>query len=251
MRQTHAVHVAIKKVLRSRSYTYADVTKVLEISESTVKRLFSRDQLSLERIEMLCDWLNIEFTELAELGREAEQRITRLTTRQESTLLADPPLFLLAYMLVNHWSQDEIQEVFDFDDANMIRLLAQLDRMDLIELLPHNRVRLLTARNFSWNPRGPIQRYFLDTVLREFMRSNFSRPGEKMAFVSGMLSRASVLKAHDLLNDLSRKFDDLVYDDLNLPASERYGVSLLACIRPWEFSLFTALRRSPALKKFQ
>ena len=249
MRQTHAVHLAIKKALRARSHTYADVAKVLEISEASVKRLFSRDQLSLERIEMLCDWMNIDFIELADLSRETEQRITQLTLDQESTLLTDPRLFLLAYMLVNHWSQNEIQEVFEFDDNDMTRLLVQLDRMGLIELLPQNRVRLLTARNFSWNPRGPIQRYFLDTVLREYMQSNFSAPEEKMAFVSGMLSRASVIKVHEFVEELLRKFDNLIYDDLSLPASERYGVSLLACVRPWEFSLFTNLRRDPVSKK--
>lgn len=92
--------------------------------------------------------------------------------------------------------------------------------------------------------------YVRRVVLREFMHSTFSRPGEKQVFVSGMLSRAAILKMHELMAQMVRRFDDLVYQDLMLPAAERYGVSLLGCIRPWEFSRFSDYRRAPNEKQF-
>lgn len=250
MRQTRAVHMALKQMLRKRSLTYADVAGVIDVSESSVKRLFSKNQLSLQRIEQICDWMNIDFVELADLSRRAEKRLTHLSDEQERSLLADPKLFLVAYMLVNQWTESEITELFDFDETDMIQMLAKLDRMGLIELLPLNRVRLLTARNFAWNPKGPVAEYVRKVVLKEFLHSTFTQPGEKMEFVSGMLSRAAILKMHELMREQSRKFDDLVFEDLKLPASERFGVSLLSCIRPWEFSKFTEYRKGPITKSF-
>jgi hypothetical protein len=71
-----------------------------------------------------------------------------------------------------------------------------------------------------------------------------------MQFVGGMMSRASVLKIHELMAALARQLDDLVKQDLGLPMQERYGVSLFMGLRPWEFSEFTRLRRKAREKYF-
>lgn len=63
-------------------------------------------------------------------------------------------------------------------------------------------------------------------------------------FVGGMLSRASLLKMHELRTTLARQLDDLVKQDLGLPMQARYG------LHPWELSEFTRFRRKPRDKCF-
>jgi len=250
MRQTLAIHAALKRLLRSRGRTYAEAAVVLGLSEASIKRLFAKGELSLERLEVLCDWIDVDITDVVALAQSAQPLVTELTPAQERELLQDLSLLLVAFLLVNGWREAEILEVYRFTKPQLTVLLIRLERIGLIELMPFDRVKLRTARNFAWRSDGPIQRYFSDRVLPEFLETRFNEPGERMHFVGGMLSRASVHKLHEGLQALARQVDELVEADLNLPAEQRYGISLFAAVRPWEFSKFTEFRRGPRQKFF-
>lgn len=64
MSQTSNLLQVLKKQLRGQGKTYADVAQLLGLSEASVKRLFASQSFSLQRLEQLCDWLQIEFAEL-------------------------------------------------------------------------------------------------------------------------------------------------------------------------------------------
>lgn len=249
MNQTDAIHTALKKLLRARGQTYAHAAGVLGLSEASIKRLFSQKKLSLARTEALCNWLEVDIQELVRMSREQEPLTTQLSEAQESELLKDTGLLLLAYLLLNNWSRNEILATYDFTEPQLTRMMFRLERLGLVEVLPFDRVRLKTARNFSWRKDGPVQRFFADFVLKEFLASAFEAPGEAMEFVGGMLSRESVLHMQSRATELARELDRLVESDLGLPAEERFGVSLCVAIRPWEFSGFTAYRRTDRTKQ--
>jgi len=250
MRQTLAIHAALKQLLKARGRTYADAALVLGLSEASVKRLFAKGQLSLERLEQLCNWIDVDVGELVELAQAAQPLVTQLTPAQERELLNDPSLLLIAFLVLNRWKEAEIIETFRFTKPQLTVLLVRLERIGLIELMPFDRIRLRTARNFAWRRDGPIQHYFSERVLPEFLATRFNDAGERMHFVGGMLSRSSIHKLHEAMEALARQFDDMVEADLTLPVEERYGVSLFAAVRPWEFSEFTRLRRGSRQKYF-
>ena len=137
------------------------------------------------------------------------------------------------------------QETFNFSKPELTRYWIHLERLGLIELLPFDRIKLRTARNFSWHKDGPIEAYFAQRVLPEFLQTRVDQPGEQRHFAGGMLSRASVHALHQSMGALARQLNDLVTQDLKLPVAERHGVSLYMALRPWEFSEFTRLRRQP------
>jgi hypothetical protein len=116
-----------------------------------------------------------------------------------------------------------------------------LHRARIIELLPFNRVKLLTARNFTWRKDGPVQKFFTREVQREFLDSSFAGPGEHLRFVAGLLTRGSLAQLQQSIDRLAREFDELVRRDASLP--ERRSCSAVFALRPWEFSMFAALRR--------
>jgi hypothetical protein len=214
-----------------------------------VKRLLSRSELSLERLEMLCDWLEVEVSEVVQQSASAAPLVTELDPLQEEELLRDMPLLLITYLTLNRWSEADILEIFSFRKADLALRLRQLERLGLIELMPSGRIKMRAARNFTWRKDGPIQKFFAARVLPEFLATRFDAPGEQMHFVGGMMSRSSVLKVHELMAMLARELDALVKQDLHLPVRERYGVSLFMGVRPWEFSEFTRMRRK-AREKF-
>lgn len=250
MRQTLAIHAALKRLLKSRGRIYAEAAAVLELSEASVKRLFANSELSLERLERLCDWIGVDILDVVEQSRSEQPLLTQLTPEQERELLADSALLLTAFLVLNRWTEAEILETFRFTKPALTLMLIRLERLGLIEVLPFERIKLRTARNFSWRKDGPIQRYFAERVMPEFMATRFEDPGERMRFVGGMLSRASIRALHEAIDDVAVRLDELVAQDLTLPASERHGVSLFVGLRPWEFSEFTKLRRAPREKAF-
>ena len=240
----------MKKLMRARGRTYADAALVLGLSEASIKRLFSQNSLSLNRLESLCDWLHVDVFDLVKASRQHEPLTTELSEQQEKELLKDIGLLLLAYLLLNNWTQQEILETFDFSEPELTRRMFELQKLGLVEVLPFNRVRLKTARNFSWRRDGPVQRFFVERVLKEFLASAFDGPGETMRFIGGMLSRQSILHLQTRIDELAREMDTLVESDLEMPSAERFGTSLGIAFRPWEFSGFSRYRRGGRLKSF-
>ena len=50
----------IKQELKAQDMTYADVANKLEMSESSVKRMFSKKEMPLTRVDDICRLLNTD-----------------------------------------------------------------------------------------------------------------------------------------------------------------------------------------------
>lgn len=243
MQQTTRLLDELKKALKSSGVTYAQLAKHLNLSEASVKRLFHTRGFSLERLEQACALVGLEITDLVERMNASVDRISALTPEQEEQLHANPKLLLMIFLLLNQWSFEEIIETFLIESGEGFRLLRQLEKLRMIEVLPFNRVKLLTARNFAWRPGGPVQRFFRDQVQSEFFASQFSEPEAILRFVGARMSRASLIHLHKTLARVAREFDDLARKDAALPKEELTAAAAVLAVRPWEFSVFTKLRR--------
>jgi len=245
MAQVSLLVSELKRYLKARGITYAALATHLKLSESSVKRLFATQSFSLQRLEEICNLFGIEISDLVELMNERREYLTELTPEQETALLADPKLLLMTYLLINGWPLQEVTARFEIEAPEAERLLIRLHRAKIIELLPFNRVKLLTGRNFTWRKNGPVQRFFEQQVQREFLDASFQGSGEQFRFVGGMLSRTGLTQMQQSIDRLARDFDELARRDAVLPLDERHGCGAVFAIRPWEFSMFAALRRKP------
>ncbi|HEY1772888.1 MAG TPA: helix-turn-helix domain-containing protein [Gammaproteobacteria bacterium] len=234
---------ALKLALKRQGLTYADVAQGVDVSEATVKRLFARGGFSLKRMEEVCSLMNLELSDLAELAAEKTPLVSMLTPEQEQALMQEPKLLLVTFLVLSHWRFDEIVDAFTLTEHEGVKLLAQLDRLGMIQLLPGNRIKLLTSRNFSWRRQGPVQAFFERQVRPEFLRSGFDAEGESLRFVGGLLSQASLERFRQGLERLAREFDELVEQDARLPLKQRYSCAALLAARPWEFSQFAQYKR--------
>lgn len=250
MSQVGGLLATLKRELRSQGVTYADVAAKLRLSESSVKRLLSEKKLSLDRLELLCQVVGMEISDLVQKMAEERKRLDMLTEEQEREVAEDPRLLLVAVCVLNRWTFEEIVAIYTLDEHECIQHLAKLDRLKLIELLPLNRFRLNVANDFRWIPGGPIQRFFQQEVQPGFMNSSFNGAGERLVFRSGMLSRGSNATLLKKIDRLVSEFKELHDDDAGLPLEERFGSSMLVALRPWELSHFRELRRSSVEKVF-
>jgi hypothetical protein len=214
------------------------------MSEASVKRMFSTGNFTLERLDEICAAAGIEFSELTR-GFDREQHlIARLSVAQETEIVADPKLFLVAVCALNLLSYEDILATYDLAEAELVGLLARLDRIGIIELLPNNRFRLRIARTFSWIPNGPIQTVFKANA-HDFFDSDFAGDDEVMVLLTGRLSRASSTVLIERIKRVAREFSDRHAEDSALPAADRPSMSLLMALRPWHPQFMRVQVRRP------
>ncbi len=249
MKQTEALVQTLKRLLRAQKITYAQVAKELDLSETSVKRLFSKSSFTLDRLEQICRMAGVSIFDLAREADAAPEALDELTPEQEQQLLADPKLMLVTYMVLNHWTVDEIVHRFALEEAEVIKRLTTLDRLGMIELQPGNRIKRLTARNFTWRKNGPVQHFFEREIKADFLNSRFAQKGEHLRFLGGLLSRDSILRMHQSIDRLAAELDEHIQADADLPTEEKFGVGVVLALRPWEMPTFATLRRQPSQDK--
>lgn len=244
MAHTGALVQTLKRELRARQKTYAHVAAHLAMSEASVKRMFSRNEFTLERIDRVCELLGMEFSDVARSVAGADAVVSRLTEEQEKALVADPKLMLVALCTLSQMPFEKIVGTYALSEAECVKLLARLDALRFIELLPHNRIRLLVSRAFSWIPDGPIQRLFKQQLSQDFLRSDFGAANELLVLVNGTLSRNSIGAVIGRLKRIASEFAEMRVDDARLPHAERAPITLLVALRPWEPEYLGRFRRA-------
>lgn len=244
MAQKNALIATLKQALKANGMTYADVAAGLKMSEANVKRMFSTKRFTLDRLEEVCQLMQMELSDLFLLYEESRQRISQLTEEQEEQLVADIKLLLVAVCVRNRLSFDDIIETFALSDTECIRYLAKLDKLQLIDLLPENRIKLRIADDFRWLPNGPIERFFEQQIQGRFLRAGFNGTGQCRLFLTGLLSERSHNVLLHKVNALSVEFAELLRQDANLAHNKRINTGLLVALRPWEFEVFQSLRRT-------
>ena len=243
MTETRQIISTIKRLLKSQGLSYRDVAHHLNLSEPSVKRLFSSGRFTLQRLEQLSHLLGYT---LAELSREADAthaRLATLTEKQEREIVSNPKLLVVAVCALNQWTMPEIVAAYRITETECLKYLLRLDKLRIIDLLPGNRIRLNVSRDFDWLPMGPIRQYFREKGERDFLHSGFTREDEAMAFVHGMFTEQAVAQIQEELRRLRQKFAVLHEESLAAPLNKRHGLGLLFAMRNWEPDDFVQLRR--------
>lgn len=238
MAQTRQLLTTLKKVLRTHGLKYRDVASRIGLSEASVKRLFSEERLALDRLDQICHLMGLEISDLVRQMEVETRQLTELTEAQEKELVSDEKLLLVAFLVVNGFTFKDIQSFYSLSDTELVRRLALLDKLKLIELLPKNRIKLLLSPHFTWRRNGPIQKFFMSKLQEDYFRSKFDRSDEVLKLVSGMLSHASIASLIRKLEKITSDFNEMNQEDRQLPLSKRLGCSMILAIRPWRPEVF-------------
>ena len=234
---------SLKQALKAANKTYADVAHALNLSEASVKRLFHRKDMSLSRLEAVAQLAGVSLTELIDQVKSAAPLLSELTQEQETELIGDPKLLLMAYMLANGSNPEDVVSRFRIEPEERDSILRRLRDIGIIELLPLGRFRMRTARNFRWRPEGPVQTLFLEYIQRDFFNDRFDGDDSVLYFLGGILSPASRRQLAISVRRLAIEIDEMSRRDAQLPREERQASGAVLALREWEFEAFAKLRR--------
>ena len=233
----------LKKELKSAGMTYAGLAQALGMAESSVKRMLSKGDMPLSRIDEICRALKLDFADVAKCVSDMQPLLSGLTEAQEKAVVADKKLLLVAICVLSQWTLEQITSSYRLSTADGIKALAQLDRIGIIELKPLNRYRLKLAKTFRWRPHGAMMNYFRDNALLNYFSGGFDGQGEVLQLVHGSISRGLAPSFVERLQRVAQDFAQQHQADQKLAPKELGGYTLVMGMRSWEFDAFSAMRK--------
>jgi transcriptional regulator with XRE-family HTH domain len=243
MNQTNQIYDELKLLLKAAGLTYGDVARHLDVSNASVKRLFSEQTMSLQRIEAVAELLNMTLGEVVSSAESREEQINVLSAEQEQALVDDISLLIVGVCVTNRWSFDTILNHYTIDEHELIQLMVRLDKLGIIELLPGNRYRLRVSRNFRWRTNGPLQTFFFKTVLPDFFRVQQDEDKSYFRFLWGLSGASDMTEIRQRIDRLASEFVDVTEQVRS--DEEVHGSSLLISFRQdWQPVEFRAAGRT-------
>ncbi|MBB6096365.1 transcriptional regulator with XRE-family HTH domain [Povalibacter uvarum] len=245
MSESKQIVAMLKRSLKARGMTYADLASRVRLSEASIKRIFAQETFSLARLEQICGALGMSIAEVVQISApQPLERRQQLTVDQEEALASDPRTLATFHLLLNGYDSASIAAELGLNDRDLRRLLVKLDAAKLIELGTKLKVRLRTSNVIAWRSDGPVRRAYEEQVKGEFLRAAFQDKDELLNFGSAELSAASVNIIVRKLEALARDFADLAALDASLPGrDEKRSMGLMLAMRPWVFSMYAGLRQ--------
>ncbi len=245
MAGTQMLIEVLKDELKLAGITYAELAQRIGMSESSVKRMFSKRDMPLTRIDEICQACKFTFDELARRVVDATPLVTELTPEQERAVMQDKKLLLVAICALSQWTFEQILDSYRLTEAELVARFVKLDKLGVIELKPLNRYRLKVAKTFRWRPDGPLMKYFREAVLPDYFSGRFARDGETVHMVHGSISEATAPVFVERLKRVGQDFSAQHLADQKLKPELKRGYTLILAMRQWEFAAFTELRRAP------
>ena len=108
MAQINSLLSTLKKALKSHGITYAELAPKLDLSEASVKRLFAEQTISLQRLEQICQLMELEISDLVQMMNEQQPRLQHLSIQQEQEITQDLVLLLITVSVLNRWTLPDI-----------------------------------------------------------------------------------------------------------------------------------------------
>ena len=239
MAQSTELIKTLKKQLRANGITYLKLAEELDLSEASVKRLFSEESFTIQRLEKICEIAGMDFSDLVMLTQKNLHQLETLTLEQEKEIANDLVLLMITVSVINGYSFADLLHYYEVSEHECIQKLAKLDRLGLLELLPGNRIKLRISPNFRWQLNGPIQKFFQEKLEKEFFSSRFAGEKEKLLVLNGLFSSASNKLIQDKMDQFSHEFNDLHRRDAAQPIEKKFGTTVVFALREWHYNLFS------------
>jgi transcriptional regulator with XRE-family HTH domain len=159
----------LKLQAKSQGVTQEALARGLRVSLPTVKRWYSGKGITISNLRSICDYLGCSISEVFTSIEDSAANSFSYTYQQEQALVKAPRLLAFFDYLVRRKTVAFIRNKFQLSEAEVTSVLIKLDKLNLIELHPKNRVKLKLSGEPSWIPGGPLAIHFRAEILNDFI----------------------------------------------------------------------------------
>lgn len=235
MNTSKVIHV-IKTELKKNKITYKQVGRRLKMTEAGIKKILNKDDISLKKIEAICDLLNISLLEILKIAENENVDAVRFSEKQIQYFLTNPHFFHFFMKLAyEQKSPRKIQEEFHLSAKSLMLYLKKLEEIDLIRRHPNDHMQIIGGIPLALNTQGTeLERFKYDIALRllesvnhrdearlqgagfylsDEQQAHFIEKIQSLVLDFSSLSRSNRKKPHD------EKFKDCTFMSYNIDQS--------------------------------
>lgn len=244
MSQIDQFLAAFKRGLKAKNIIYRDLAASLNLSESSVKRILADKSISLERIEEICKACDLSFSEVCKNANFDEEIAAHSLTKDQEKVLAENPRLLHYFILLNDgFSPQKIEKDFEISNNESKKFLLQLDRMNVIELHPRDRVKVKNPRGtLRFRRDGAVGKILFLQTKNNYLNYDFESDLDYIRFSSNHFPTESLTKFRKKLDKLVAEIQEesrlIERDDKK---SEDIGI--LLAFRPWKYSTLDVIKK--------
>ncbi len=235
MTQTQLIIKHLKTALHEKGLTYAQFAKRLNLSEITIKRIFSyKSSLTLDKIEELCEALDLDLFEvIKQVKIKSTNKKQHLTLEQEKTLDKNPKLLVFFYSLLGGISPEKIVTNYNISANESQKYLIELDRLGLIYLETNNKFKILASPFVEWSEHGPLNQKYEKDLRTEFLNSMALKPNEWFLFKKAYLTKESLKLIRRQQEEVLAKIKEYSEFDRSTQPDRCESTTFLFAARNW------------------
>ena len=159
--------------------TYLDLATKIGVSEVTVKRWLTRQDVKLERLAEIGRTLGFELTDLVQSDFLEIELAEEYSLEQELFFVGNSRPALLFLKLLVGFELRAVQRLIGMSETELIRSLRALEKIKVLEMLPGDKVRVQLKGPFRWRGDGPMMRHYFP-ILRDTLYRHFASQFEQM-----------------------------------------------------------------------
>jgi hypothetical protein len=145
----------LKMKLKRSGVSYSRLSTTLDVPESTLKKWFSADDGSFNRISKICETLGLPVYLVLKEAEEQNIKTFSFSKDQQVAFLKDYTAFKAYWLMVyERKSQDEAMILLNLKATEFRKILFKLDRMGLIQLGSGDLVKVPKMRPVEWKFSG-------------------------------------------------------------------------------------------------
>lgn len=196
----------LKMILKKRKITYQELAETMNVSEITIKRLFSMGDPSLQKVIKICEILNIEFKTLI-MSLESQNNKAQTFTLEQEKYFAEHMHFYYFYLQLKHNNAEEIEAKFQLPQMEIYRRLRILEDLDLVEVFEGNKFKKKIDGPISWIRHGPLQKKLMLARHMEYAKTFTEQVDQEYNTIRSGVASISHQSYKQMQKDYQELFD--------------------------------------------
>ena len=165
---TDKIITVIKTELRKNKITYKQVATRLRMTEAGVKKLLTKDDISLKKLESICDLMNMPLVDVLKSAENENVDAVQFNDKQVQYFLIRPHFFHFFMKLAYEQKTPiEIQNEFRLTSKSISMYLKKLEELNLIRRHPHDHNQIVGGIPLALITKGTeLENFKFDITLK-------------------------------------------------------------------------------------